>query len=134
MPANTVSVTRPGKWGNPFSFHPEEGGNAEAVKYFREWLDGKWPGTEPERRAWILENIQTLKGKNLACYCPLDKPCHADVLIGLANRSEGRLYFIDGRSRGFESVRFLIDPQDMVQDLNENRKANGLPGKYYYVS
>ena len=26
-----------------------------------------------------------LRGKNLACFCPLDKPCHADVLLDLAN-------------------------------------------------
>lgn len=27
-----------------------------------------------------------LRGKNLACWCALDKPCHADVLLELANR------------------------------------------------
>jgi hypothetical protein len=27
-----------------------------------------------------------LRGKNLACWCPLDQPCHADVLLDLANR------------------------------------------------
>lgn len=27
-----------------------------------------------------------LAGKNLACFCALDKPCHADVLLDLANR------------------------------------------------
>lgn len=26
-----------------------------------------------------------LKGKNLACFCPLDEPCHADVLLKIAN-------------------------------------------------
>lgn len=26
-----------------------------------------------------------LRGKNLACWCPLDRPCHADVLLELAN-------------------------------------------------
>ncbi|MGV6803246.1 MAG: DUF4326 domain-containing protein [Ruegeria sp.] len=24
-------------------------------------------------------------GKDLACWCPLDGPCHADVLLDLAN-------------------------------------------------
>lgn len=28
---------------------------------------------------------QSLAGKNLACWCPLDQPCHADVLLELAN-------------------------------------------------
>ena len=26
-----------------------------------------------------------LRGKNLACWCPLDQPCHADFLLELAN-------------------------------------------------
>jgi hypothetical protein len=32
-----------------------------------------------------------LRGKNLACWCPLDKPCHADVLLELANKEGGAL-------------------------------------------
>lgn len=33
-----------------------------------------------------IKEIQTaLRGKNLACWCPLDQPCHADVLIEIAN-------------------------------------------------
>jgi hypothetical protein len=27
-----------------------------------------------------------LRGKNLACWCKLDAPCHCDVLLELANR------------------------------------------------
>lgn len=30
-------------------------------------------------------NLTPLRGKNLACWCPLDQPCHADVLLRLAN-------------------------------------------------
>jgi len=30
-------------------------------------------------------NLHTLSGKNLACYCRPGTPCHADVLLGLAN-------------------------------------------------
>ena len=26
-----------------------------------------------------------LVGKDLACWCPLDQPCHADVLLEIAN-------------------------------------------------
>lgn len=29
-----------------------------------------------------------LRGHDLACWCPLDQPCHADVLLDLANRAE----------------------------------------------
>lgn len=32
---------------------------------------------------WIQE---VLAGRDLACWCPLDQPCHADVLLEVANR------------------------------------------------
>jgi hypothetical protein len=43
-------------------------------------------------RAHVLEQAgislirSALRGKNLACWCPLDQPCHADVLLEIANR------------------------------------------------
>jgi len=27
-----------------------------------------------------------LAGRDLCCWCPLDEPCHADVLLDVANR------------------------------------------------
>ena len=93
MPANTVYVGRPTKWGNPWevglvscgcrsagecshnSFRCETA--AEAVAMYRQWvLDGK--KTKQDARV-------ELRGKNLACFCALDKPCHADVLLEIAN-------------------------------------------------
>ena len=32
---------------------------------------------------------EELRGKNLACFCPLSEPCHADVLLEVANEEEG---------------------------------------------
>lgn len=29
--------------------------------------------------------LRDLRGRDLACWCPLDAPCHADVLLELAN-------------------------------------------------
>lgn len=81
MPPNTVSVARPTKWGNPFwvtSRHPIE--LEASVEYYRNWLN------EPIQ-ADLRNALSELRGKNLACWCPLDgKPCHADVLLELANR------------------------------------------------
>ena len=73
MPPNTVSVTRPGKWGNPFTV--AEYGREGAINKYREMLEGRG----------LLLLHRELRGKNLACYCRLDQPCHADVLIELAN-------------------------------------------------
>ena len=76
MPANTVKVDRSTRWGNPF--RPGEDGIEtieEAVRAYRRWL-GKY--SELERAART-----ELAGKNLACWCALDGPCHADVLLQL---------------------------------------------------
>ena len=72
---DAVSVARPSRWGNPYKIGTCLIGNAEmAVEAFRANL--------PNRIAGIFE----LRGKNLACYCKLGDPCHADVLLELANR------------------------------------------------
>jgi len=34
----------------------------------------------------IRANIHQLRGKNLACWCKPGEPCHADVLLELANK------------------------------------------------
>lgn len=51
-----------------------------------------WAGiaADERKRADDAEaEIERLKGKNLACWCRLDQDCHADVLLDLANRTEG---------------------------------------------
>jgi hypothetical protein len=91
MPPNTVSVTRPGRWGNPFKIGqwvrplgglPVEIKTAEqAVALFR-------ANAMDEAGGWIFRRNarEALRGKNLACFCALDQPCHADVLLEIANR------------------------------------------------
>jgi hypothetical protein len=90
MPPNTVSVARPGKWGNPFPIGREGpfervAPDAEgAVGFFRSlFLDAEmlFAANYPFRREVIAE----LRGKNLACWCALGQPCHADVLLEVAN-------------------------------------------------
>ena len=96
MPAGAAYVGRPSKWGNPFRAGPriDDGhgdGHVMAALAFRSWLrgDGHWP-QHPQERAFIRANIEQLRGKDLACWCPLDRPCHADVLLEMANRTEDR--------------------------------------------
>ena len=36
-------------------------------------------------RVSIDDVTRELRGRDLACYCPLDQPCHADVLLAIAN-------------------------------------------------
>jgi len=40
----------------------------------------------------LINQILELRGKDLACWCPLDKPCHADVLLRLANKAWSGLF------------------------------------------
>jgi len=42
-------------------------------------------GIEPFTRKAIRAE---LRGKNLACWCPIGEPCHADVLLEIANKAE----------------------------------------------
>ena len=55
-------------------------GRAEAVRRFRaDLIAGRLKITTDDVR-------RELRGRDLACYCPLDEPCHADVLLAIANK------------------------------------------------
>lgn len=41
--------------------------------------------TANDLRDTVLNSIWRLRDLNLACWCPLDQPCHADVLLEIAN-------------------------------------------------
>ncbi|MBT4177737.1 MAG: DUF4326 domain-containing protein [Candidatus Marinimicrobia bacterium] len=86
MPPNTVYVGRGSKFGNPFKI-TEDRDAREVVSAFEIWLtvDGVHAGI-PEKKVAILDNIEKLKGKNLACWCKIGAPCHADVLLKLVNK------------------------------------------------
>lgn len=113
MPEGAVSVTRPGKYGNPFVIggyymrgdfrgvsgpfgllytattkeHADERytliKNAAEAVEWFRWYCGVAGKTFPE-----------LRGKDLACWCPLlnpdgkPHPCHADVLLAISNGGE----------------------------------------------
>jgi hypothetical protein len=84
MPGGAIYVGRPTIWGNPFLV--SDYGQQKAVDLFRDWLNGLDPETRPEQRKRLLESIQELRGKDLVCWCRPDQPCHADVLLELANK------------------------------------------------
>lgn len=105
MPVDTIKADRTGKWGNPFRVVKIPG--HKWSKRFAVMV-GKAPGeivrsemSEPEAirlavdkfRSWaeVLVargdlDLEPLRGKNLACWCKHGAPCHADVLLELANR------------------------------------------------
>jgi Domain of unknown function (DUF4326) len=76
LPPDVVVVTRPTKWGNPY---PLDLGRAEAVRRYREdLLAGRLKVTVEDAK-------RELRGRDVACYCPLVGPCHAGVLLEVAN-------------------------------------------------
>lgn len=96
MPENTVKVTRPGPYGNPFvigkpaplcyaRFHRGVVQDAaQAVALFRRALSYEMSRQTPAGER-VVDLVADLRGKSLACWCALDQPCHADVLLELAN-------------------------------------------------
>lgn len=98
MPIGAIYVGRPTPWGNPFPVS-DVFSRDDAVRMYRELvLDGvTWWGTEGDRHRFtrkpsgplhvptIAEIRRLLAGQDLACWCPTDEPCHADVLLDLAN-------------------------------------------------
>jgi hypothetical protein len=91
IPLNTVKVDRTMKWGNPFIVG-KHGIRAECVDLYRKLAAGyfclstsNYDAQRRSRKAMETAH-KILRGKNLACWCALDKPCHADVLLEIANK------------------------------------------------
>jgi len=92
MPPDTISVARPGRWGNPFSVLPGLAPGTQVGRYvampsveqavaaYRRWLRD-----DPAGQRVAQEAKSALRGHNLACWCRLDGPCHAQVLLELVN-------------------------------------------------
>lgn len=94
---NAVIVDRRTKWGNPYKVVGQGGrwyvlntirnvfiGHAHATKagatrrsiyFFRDRYTNDTNAPDPRK----------LRGKDVACWCDLDAPCHGDVLLELAN-------------------------------------------------
>ncbi len=110
MPSNTVSVARPGRWGNPFRIggwfmvgdpDPKARMRMSWCQAANAEIAARTPGkfTLIETQAQAVEFFErlaatgyfretalaALRGKNLACWCKLGTPCHADILLKLAN-------------------------------------------------
>jgi hypothetical protein len=77
LPKDAVVVAQPTKWGNPY--RPDRLTRAQAIaNYRRDLLAGKL-------KVSIEDARRELRGRDLACWCSLDGPCHADVLNEIAN-------------------------------------------------
>jgi len=113
MPPNTRDVTRAGHWGNPWD-HTFWGRDASVAMY-RAWITGETTDAQIherhsdvmmagvaqfliDRRNKLRERLPEIRGKRLACWCALDQPCHADVLLELANPALTTLSALEKKS------------------------------------
>lgn len=100
MPEGAVYVGRPTKWGNPFAVTYCDGVHVPG-RHWHVYRDGwQWESTHTIKTTAMLLSVELfhqvadtlqwairdeLHGKDLVCWCPLDQPCHADVLLEIAN-------------------------------------------------
>jgi hypothetical protein len=106
MPEGAVYVGRPSQWGNPWRVRRHgDGCEGWAVIDCDSRVVSCWPArtrddddprtlahqeavdlyTEQRLASISRETIvETLAGRDLVCWCPLDVPCHADVLLEIA--------------------------------------------------
>lgn len=94
MPEGAVYVGRPSRWGNPYSVSGVGCTPETAVQQYRDLIARYAAGP---RECWQSDGLgvwdrhivthirEHLAGRDLACWCPLDRPCHADVLLSIAN-------------------------------------------------
>lgn len=62
------------KWCNPFEVNKY--GLDEALRLFREYIT-------QGNGMHLLNDLHELSNKKIACHCPIDSPCHGDIIIQL---------------------------------------------------
>lgn len=76
-PEGAVYVGRPSRWGNPYpAVTSVPSSRAVAVELYEGWLRARPEFADTIRRE--------LAGRDLMCWCPADAPCHATVLLRVA--------------------------------------------------
>ncbi len=83
-----IVVSRGTRWGNPFRLEDYDGpGGPKNETAARAWAVKQYRAALKQRHlGFTIADARTeLADKNLACWCPLDGPCHADVLLEIAN-------------------------------------------------
>lgn len=99
IPPNTLKVDRSTQWGNHWVAWKDDDGVWNATRNSCEHhpcasKEAAVKMCVDEFRKETLDRIShyggmtwllPLRGSNLACWCPVGTPCHADVLLELAN-------------------------------------------------
>jgi hypothetical protein len=70
-----------GNWANPYARPDIQAEPALLLALYCDFLK-----SDDRKAAWIRAHLDDLRGKTLACACPIGQPCHADVLLDLVNQ------------------------------------------------
>jgi len=89
-----VYAGRPSKWGNPFKVGDTITKSIQYKNSVRIWNIKlktirqvlKYYNEAITDNELLNLDLSDLKGKNLSCWCKIGEPCHADILLKLANR------------------------------------------------
>lgn len=76
MPKNTISVTRPGRYGNPYPL--SEYSMEDSLRLCREYFEARLK-EDPDF-------FEPARNKNVACFCKVSDACHGDIVLELANK------------------------------------------------
>ncbi len=97
MPEGAVYVGRPTKWGNPFVIgtmvpegDPPELQHSATRTDVVDMFEDAMAGLRIDVLPLSPDDLAELRGRDLVCWCPLDEPCHADVLLEVANTPHRR--------------------------------------------
>lgn len=85
MPENTVSVTRPGRYGNPFVVGESGYFHERNITVTADNCLTLFERYCKDRSRLLPRWLEPLRGKDLACFCGEGEPCHGDILLRLAN-------------------------------------------------
>lgn len=83
LPAGAIKVDRTTRWGNPWRVGVDVATREQAVNAYR-------AGLEEGKHVPLDEVRRHLAGHDLACWCKPGDPCHADVLLEIANQQGAR--------------------------------------------
>lgn len=119
-------------WGNPFR-EGRDGSREQVIAKYEQWLR-----TQPE----LMARLPQLRGKVLGCWCA-PKPCHADVLLRLANEPQdpdrptvsqrGEPHALLGYTIGGQHRLIVVQRIDGLIRA-EDHPAEGGSGKHYLLA
>lgn len=86
-PPGSIICDRTSRWGNPFKVGDRSPHDVNVIIDSQHAIDLFEQMLESMQEAGTLKDyLEPLRGRDLLCFCGLDKPCHVDVLLKWANR------------------------------------------------